>query len=90
MQAAREYDIRLDAGARRDLKKLARREFQRIDERIVALGTEPRPAGATKLWNDSYRIRIGPWRVIYLVDDDERVVVITAVRRRGESTYRGL
>lgn len=84
-----DYDIRLLGRASRDLKKLPDEDHHRIDARILALATDPRPRGAVKLTDDSYRIRVGPWRVIYLVDDAETAVVILAVRRRGKDTYRG-
>jgi mRNA-degrading endonuclease RelE of RelBE toxin-antitoxin system len=35
-------------------------------------------------------LRAGDYRVIYLVLDDEQVVVVARVARRNESTYRGL
>lgn len=85
---AGEYDIRLAPRARRNLKKVSSDEFERIDKRILALAEDPRPLGVRKIGDDSYRIRVGPWRVLYLVDDGKRAVVITAVRRRRESTYR--
>lgn len=88
MQVAGEYDIRLAPRARRDLKRVSSEEFERIDERISALASDPRPMGTVKLWDQSYRIRVGRWRVLYIVDDGNRVIVITAVRRRDESTYR--
>ena len=49
----------------------------------------PRPHGAVKLKGQkaSYRIRIGPWRVIYFVDDAQGIVVIARVRRRDKDTY---
>jgi mRNA-degrading endonuclease RelE of RelBE toxin-antitoxin system len=36
------------------------------------------------------RLRVGDYRVIYLVLDDERVVIVARVARRNEGTYRGL
>ena len=88
MQVAGEYDIRLAPRALRDLKKISSEEFERIDKRISSLAGRPRPVGVRKLGQDSYRIRVGSWRIFYLVDDGNRVVVITAARRRSESTYR--
>ena len=40
--------------------------------------------GGTDFW----RLRIGGLRVIYAVDDGERLVVVLRVARRAESTYR--
>jgi len=35
-----------------------------------------------------FRIRVGPWRVIYLIDDKAWRVIISRVKRRKEDTYR--
>jgi mRNA-degrading endonuclease RelE of RelBE toxin-antitoxin system len=37
---------------------------------------------------EGWRIRIGNWRVIYTIDDAERLVTVVTVRRRREDTYR--
>jgi hypothetical protein len=47
------------------------------------------PQGCRKLRGvEGWRIRVGNRRVIYTIDDDERLVTIVAVRRRREDTYR--
>lgn len=63
-------------------------DYRRVDERICSLRMNPRPYGVTKIRDKVHRIRVGPWRVIYLIDDANRVVVINAVRRREKDTYR--
>jgi mRNA interferase RelE/StbE len=58
-------------------------------ERVLLLAVEPRPTGSQKLKGDpGYRIRIGDWRVIYMIEDrpDCRVLVVR-VKRRNERTY---
>jgi len=35
-----------------------------------------------------YRLRIGPYRVIYRVFDEEQVILIGRIARRSEGTYR--
>ena len=40
----------------------------------------------TEFW----RLRVGDLRIVYLIDEGDRVVVILRVARRSESTYRGL
>jgi len=62
---------------------------------ILALADDRRPPGAQKLrGTDLWRIRVridgAPWRVVYQVRDSERLVVVTRVARRDESTYRRL
>lgn len=50
---------------------------------------QPRPDGCRKLVGseDTFRIRIGDYRVIYTVDDENRDVVIETIRHRREA-YR--
>ena len=38
----------------------------------------------------TYRVRVGDVRVVYVVLDDERTVILARVTSRSESTYRGL
>lgn len=62
---------------------------------ILALADDPRPRGSRKLTSQQlYRVRLRidgvPWRIIYQVRDNERVVLITRVARRDEGTYRRL
>jgi mRNA-degrading endonuclease RelE of RelBE toxin-antitoxin system len=37
---------------------------------------------------DFWRLRAGELRIIYIVDDRRRLVVVLKVARRSESTYR--
>ena len=83
-----EYEVLLERRAERDLNRLSRNDFLRIDEAIQGLAKTPRPSGTVKLADDLYRIRVGPWRVIYLVDDDSRRIAISRVKRREKDTYR--
>ncbi|MBU1878417.1 MAG: type II toxin-antitoxin system RelE/ParE family toxin, partial [Chloroflexi bacterium] len=47
----------------------------------------PRPLGCRKLQGveNLWRVRVGDYRVIYQVLDDELVVDIVAVRHRGQA-----
>ena len=49
-----------------------------------------RPAGARKLRGEerAWRIRVGPYRVLYDVRDDRALVVVLKVARRSETTHR--
>ena len=83
-----EYEVRLTSHAERDLNRLKDQDFQRVDDRINSLVENPRPMGVVKLRDKVHRIRVGRWRVIYLIDDAERVVLVETVRRREKDTYR--
>ncbi|MBI4965209.1 MAG: type II toxin-antitoxin system RelE/ParE family toxin [Desulfomonile tiedjei] len=58
----------------------------RISKAILELESNTRPSGCTKLSaGNGYRIRVGKYRVIYTVDDSDRVVEIVGVRLRDKA-----
>ncbi len=60
--------------------------FTRTDRKILALAESPRPAACKKLkgYKDQWRVRIGDWRVVYIVDDAARLVTIARIAHRRE------
>ena len=57
----------------------------RIELRLLDLAAEPRPHGSQKLrQTERYRIRVGNYRVIYAINDAERMVVILSIGHRKE------
>jgi mRNA interferase RelE/StbE len=57
--------------------------------RIEQLASNQRPSGARKLEGEQHlwRIRVGDYRVVYSIDDGQRVVDVVRVRHRREA-YR--
>ena len=84
------YRVELTPSAQRDLRRLPQEVQARLGAPIQALAENPRPTGVRKLRGEeqTWRIRIGPYRVVYDVHDDRMLVVILKVARRGETTYR--
>jgi mRNA interferase RelE/StbE len=83
--------VELAPAAQRQLRRLPPGDAARLRGPILALAIDPRPPGSTKVaGTDFRRLRIGDLRVIYLVEDDDRLIVVLRVARRSESTYRGL
>ena len=82
------YTVRLKPRAERDLDRLPIAIARRIWQRLLALEDEPRPPGISKLeGSDAYRIRLGDYRAVFLIDDRLRVVEIVRVAHRRE-VYR--
>ncbi len=56
------------------------------------MAAEPRPRGCEKLTGptDVYRVRQGPYRILYVVDDAARTVDVLKVGHRREVYRRGL
>jgi mRNA interferase RelE/StbE len=80
------YSLAIKHSAQRELDALDDALFARIDRKILALADNPRPAGSKKLRGnkDQWRIRIGDYRVIYIVDDTARIATVTHVAHRRE------
>jgi mRNA-degrading endonuclease RelE of RelBE toxin-antitoxin system len=82
------YRIELQNRARRQLDKIARgRDFDRICAVILELGYNPRSHGVKKLTGNIYRARVGYWRVIFKISDNDRTVIVGKIARRAEDTY---
>jgi mRNA interferase RelE/StbE len=79
------YTVRLKPRAERELDRLPIGVARRVWEKLLVLEREPRPRGAAKLEGiEGYRIRIGDYRIVYLVDDDARVVDVARIGHRRE------
>jgi len=84
------YELVLHPRVQRELDRVPRQDFARVDAAILALRNTPRPMGVQKLEDDLHRIRIGNWRVIFAVQDSMHRIVVLRVLRRSEKTYRHL
>jgi mRNA interferase RelE/StbE len=79
------------------LKKIHRDYQEKIVEALRNLVQNPRPQGKSykKLtghvlmsqFTAEHRIRIGPYRILYDVDDTKKKIILLKLARRSESTY---
>jgi mRNA interferase RelE/StbE len=84
------YRVLIKPSAAKEIEAVdQKRERQRIVARILALADEPRPPGCEKLAGEDnrYRIRIGRFRVVYSIADDELLVFVVRVAHRKD-VYR--
>ncbi len=84
-----EYTITFAQSARKELEHLSASAINRIFPKIEALAQTPRPPGCRKIQGleNLWRIRIGDYRVIYQIFDEDQVIDIIAVRHRSKA-YR--
>ena len=83
------YAIELTKGAYRDLQRIKRGDkaaHRRILEAVSGLERDPRPPGYRPLTatTDSFRIRVGQYRVIYRIQQEKLVISIFRVGVRGD------
>lgn len=73
------YSLEIKHSAQTELDALDETLFTRIDRKILALADKPRPAACKKLkgYKDQWRIRIGDWRVLYIIDDAAKLISVT-------------
>lgn len=83
------YKVLLTASAAKEFRSLSSGLQYRIARAIDGLSENPRPHGVRKLAGHErlYRIRVGEYRIVYEIDDRERIVLITRIRHRRE-VYR--
>lgn len=78
------YTVSISPRASRSLSRIPNPDHGRITAAIDNLANDPRPPGAKKLVGRAgWRIRVGNYRVIYTIDDEELTVTIVDVGTRG-------
>ena len=80
------YALEIKPSARKELENLSDRLIARLAPKIDGLAADPRPSGCKKLhgYKDLWRIRIGDYRVVYLIDDGSKKVSVTRVAHRRD------
>lgn len=90
-EAARRYTVIVERQVEKALRRLPKEILTRVDRLLLSLADEPRPAACKKLRGHAnlYRGRVGNWRLVYAVVDDEVVVLVIELAPR-EDTSRDL
>lgn len=72
------YTVIIPKSAEKQLNNIPQKERKKIIEAIKLLVDNPRPNGVKKLkgYEQTYRIRIGDYRVIYQIKDQEMLILI--------------
>ncbi len=80
------FEVFIKPSAVKEIEAISRKkDRQRIVQRIRQLADDPRPAGSQKLsGRDRYRIRQGPYRIVYAIEDDKLVVCVVKVDHRKD------
>jgi len=79
------YKIELRRKAQRSLDRLPKDDFNAVLGTMKDLAHSPRPKGVEKIKSAGlWRIRRGDYRIVYNIDDSQRVVTILRVGYRRE------
>lgn len=83
------YRIEWKPSAAKELKRLPRDVIPRVVDAVGRLAADPFPSGVAKLKGSqqTYRLRVSDYRVVYSVANDVLIVEIVRVRHRRD-VYR--
>ena len=85
------YSVIIEKPALKSLAAIPDKDAKKIIKAIDELAKNTRPNGVKKLKgrDDFYRIKVGNYRVIYEINDEELVIVVVEIGHRKE-VYRDL
>lgn len=81
------YSIDYSKAARKALKSMPRNTARLVMEKIEALAADPySPNNNVRKLTDhpGYRLRVGDWRVVYLIHEQALVIAVVRIAPRGE------
>jgi mRNA interferase RelE/StbE len=80
------YRVALTSSAEKELHGLSKKVIARVMPRLELLETVPRPPGCKKLkgGDNEWRIRVGDYRIVYVIDDAARTVDVTRIAHRRD------
>ena len=82
------YTVKLKRSAEKELENLPTRTHDKIINILLSLKENPFPRGSKKLrGREGHRIRIGDYRMLYLIDESAKSIEVISVAHRKE-VYR--
>jgi mRNA interferase RelE/StbE len=80
------YRVALTTSAEKELHGLPAKLVARIMPRLEHLAAVSRPPGSKKLkgGHNEWRIRVGDYRIVYVINDAARTVDVTRIAHRRE------
>ncbi len=95
-----DYHVRITEEARREIHNLPGNMRQRILKALHELEKQPRPTTSRPLdirkipieitELEPRRIRLGSWRILYVIEGTEGTITVLAVRKRPPYQYKDL
>ncbi|MBM2815385.1 MAG: Plasmid stabilization system protein [Ignavibacteria bacterium] len=79
------YQVLVNKKSREFLNKLDKLAYTNILSKMVSLEDESRPTGCIKLAiKDAYRIRWSVYRLLYTIDDDNKIISVYDIAHRKD------
>ena len=83
------WQIEIDRSVGKVLKRIPRKDADRLRQALREFPFDPFEGDIVKLRDEenSWRRRIGDYRIFFEVFNDQRIILIQEIRRRGSKTY---
>ncbi|MEK7579838.1 MAG: type II toxin-antitoxin system RelE/ParE family toxin [Patescibacteria group bacterium] len=83
------WTVLIDGYAKKYLKRISRKDADRIRETLKELQYNPYAGDIEKVegQKDAWRRRIGSYRILYEVYGDKKIIYVSEIKRRTSSTY---
>ena len=82
------YTIVYSKEAVKSLQRMPRNVAQRIREKLEKIADDPftdHPNAKKHQGREGYRLKVGDWRVIYKIQNDQLLIIVLKVAARGEA-----
>lgn len=82
------WGLAVASRAKRQFRRLPAGDRDAIDATFSEMCVDPFSGDVKRLrGSDGWRRRVGDWRILYRLDEPNKVIVVTAINRRGSNTY---
>jgi len=82
------YTVKLKRSAEKELDNLPKKIHDKVINILLSLKENPFPQNFKKLrGREGYRIRVGDYRILYLIDESAKNIEVVSVAHRKE-VYR--
>lgn len=79
------YQVLIYPSAQKSLDAVSMPARQAVLDAMIELGNDPRPPGCIKLTDrEAWRIRVRSYRIVYEVDDTQKIVTVTNIGHRRD------
>ncbi len=82
------WGLVITSRAKRQFRRLSADDRDSIDQAFSEMCENPLLGDVKFLRGlDTLRRRVGDWRILYELNERQKLVVVTAIKRRGSTTY---
>ena len=81
------HEIDFTRHAERDFENLPQDIRERVDKKLFSLARDPLQPDTEKIDDETFRARVGSYRIIFCLENDNVVILVIRIRHRKD-VYR--